>query len=250
MISPPLRRFAARWWDGPGHRSSLRAGDDDIAPLKADTAASFSSLFGSTPLPMWIYDLETLRFIEVNKAAIEGYGYSRAEFMAMSITDIRLSEDCALLAHHLSSARPALQHSGSWRHVRKSGETIDVEITSHALEFNGRAAALVMAPNVTDRVRAERLLAHRALHDPLTDLPNRQLLVDRFNQSLARARRHGTDTLKIDRSFVSRLNMVDGDASIISTILDLGRSLNLGVIAEGVETVQQARRLQAMGCQF
>jgi len=110
----------------------------------------FSFLFQNNPLPMWIYDLETLRFLEVNEAAVEHYGYSRAEFLRMHISDIRPKEDVARLKAHVRAKRPQLQHSGEWRHLKRDGTIFYVEITSHKLIYKGRQAALVLAKDLTE----------------------------------------------------------------------------------------------------
>jgi len=120
--------------------------------------ASFRLLFTNHPHPMWVYDLKTLRFLEVNNAAVENYGYSRDEFLGMRIADIRPAEDVERLRQDLAQKRPALQASNQWRHRFKNGRIIDVEITSHLIEFDGRQAALVVAQDVTKRVQAERAL--------------------------------------------------------------------------------------------
>jgi len=127
-------------------------------------------LFQSNPLPMWVYDLETYHFLAVNDAAVEQYGYSREEFLAMRITDIRPQEDVPRLLEDLKQERPSLQHSGGWRHRRKDGGILDVEIHSHVLTYNGRRAALVAALNVTERKRIEdRIRYHASLLDNLSD---------------------------------------------------------------------------------
>src|SRR6476660_1281056 len=77
--------------------------------------ASFHILFIDNPQPMWVYDIETLQFLEVNDAAVQYYGYSRDEFLNMSITDIRPQEDLPRLMENIRQHRPGLQHSGSWR---------------------------------------------------------------------------------------------------------------------------------------
>lgn len=128
---------------------------------KADRAAregemKFSYLFLNNPLPMWIYDLETLAFLDVNQAAIDQYGYSRAEFLSLKITDIRPPEDVPRLMENLAEARPALQRSGLWRHRLKNGQIIYVDIVSYEVRFDGCAAALVVAHNVTESIRARR----------------------------------------------------------------------------------------------
>ena len=125
-----------------------------------DTA--FSLLFANNPLPMWIYDLRTLRFLDVNEAAVTQYGYTREEFLAMRITDIRPEEDVPRLLDEVARARAALQSSGEWKHRVKRGDVIDVDIASHTLKFDGRDAVLVTAQNITERKRGE-LLVRRQL---------------------------------------------------------------------------------------
>ena len=141
----------------------LRAGD-----------GPFRLLFAAHPHPMWVYDLATLAFLEVNDAAIAKYGYTRDEFLGMRITDIRPVADVPRLLENVRSARPSLDHAGRWRHRLKDGSLIDVEITSHALEFAGGPAELVVAQDVTDRLRAEEALAHERdlLHALMDNLPD------------------------------------------------------------------------------
>jgi PAS domain S-box-containing protein len=129
---------------------------------RSDRENVLSILFANNPLPMWVYDLETLAFLEVNHAATERYGYSRDEFLAMRITDIRPPEDVPRLREQVAQARPALQHSHVWRHRLKNGRIIQVDITSHVLDFAGRKAALVVAQDVTERTRAEEHLRQLA----------------------------------------------------------------------------------------
>jgi len=100
---------------------------------------------------MWIYDLKTLAFLEVNNATVEKYGYSRAEFLRMTLKDIRPAEEVSRLEKEVKRKRPTLQHSGQWKHQLKDGRVIDVEITSHTLEYDGRKAVLVTAQDVTTR---------------------------------------------------------------------------------------------------
>ena len=128
---------------------------------KADftpNSETFRLLFANHPIPMWIYDLKTLAFLDVNDAALEKYGYTRDEFLALTIKDIRPAEDVERLIDNLEQKRPALQHSGEWRHRLKNGQVIDVEITSHTLDFEGHKAALVMAQDITERKQMEETL--------------------------------------------------------------------------------------------
>lgn len=100
---------------------------------------------------MFIYDLKTLRFLDVNNAAVARYGYPRKEFLSMTITDIRSAEDVPALLENINRVTSGFDDAGIWRHVLKDGSTILVEISSHTVNFTGRAAELVLAQNVTDR---------------------------------------------------------------------------------------------------
>jgi PAS domain S-box-containing protein len=120
---------------------------------------SYRLLFDANPHPMWVYDVETLRFLAINDVAVRRYGYSRDEFLAMTIADIRPYEDLDALKEQISrSSGETFLNSTGWRHVLKDGSIIDVEISSHPLEMDGRQARLVMAVDVTERKRAEDAL--------------------------------------------------------------------------------------------
>jgi len=117
--------------------------------------AAFRLLFANNPLPMWVFDAETLQFLEVNTAAIRHYGYSREEFLAMGIKDIRPTEDVPALLDEMRAHPPGLDEAGVWRHRLKDNTIIDVEIISHTIDWDHRKAELVVAINVTERKRAE-----------------------------------------------------------------------------------------------
>ncbi|MCA1732434.1 MAG: PAS domain S-box protein, partial [Acidobacteria bacterium] len=105
------------------------------------------------------FDLDTLAFLEVNDAAVDHYGYRRDEFQAMTIADIRPSEDVPRLLAHLSAVGNIdFDNAGTWKHRTKDGAIIDVEIVSHLFEFGGRRAKLVAALDITERLRAEESL--------------------------------------------------------------------------------------------
>ena len=121
---------------------------------------SFSELFKAHPLPMWVYDLETLAFLAVNTAAVVHYGFSEAEFLTRTIADLRPADELPKLYANLKDApRDTLEKSGTWRHRKKDGSLIDVEISSHPLSFHARPCKFVLAHDVTDRVEAQRKIA-------------------------------------------------------------------------------------------
>ncbi|HEV2833677.1 MAG TPA: PAS domain S-box protein [Pyrinomonadaceae bacterium] len=130
--------------------------------------AQYRLLFESNPQAMWVYDLTTLRFLAVNEAAIRHYGYSRAEFLDMTIMDIRPPEDVKLLADYLAGHNLELDHAGEWRHRKKDGTVINVEITANRVNFGGRAAEFVLAHDITERKKAETAL--RISEDRYRDL--------------------------------------------------------------------------------
>ena len=104
---------------------------------------------------MWLYDTKTLRFISVNDAAILLYGYSREEFLSMTIEQIRPEQDIAALRKVVSEGRPGIRKSGIWKHRLKNSGTIYVDISSHTLEVGGIAAALVLIHNMTEEILAQ-----------------------------------------------------------------------------------------------
>ena len=121
----------------------------------AQSEAKFRILFADIPLPLYLADLNTLRFLEVNKAAVENYGYSRDEFLDMKLTDIRPAEDLPRLKKEVDAANPDLQYHGFGSHCRKDGGMIDVEIIAHSLELGGKRVAIILAQDITERKKVE-----------------------------------------------------------------------------------------------
>jgi PAS domain S-box-containing protein len=112
-------------------------------------------LFDNNPHPTWVFDRETLRFLAVNAAAVRKYGYSRDEFRAMTLKDIRPPEDVPALLETVRALGDGKESSGAWLHRLKDGTVIDTENTSYALTFLGRPARVVVAVDVTQRKRDE-----------------------------------------------------------------------------------------------
>jgi len=121
-------------------------------------AAQYRLLFDSNPHPMWAFDVETLRFLTVNQAAIDHYGYGREEWLQMNLLDIRPISDVSPMEEWRAHGPMSGKYFGQWRHRKKNGDLIDVEISADELIFNGRTARLVLAHDVTERLSAEHKL--------------------------------------------------------------------------------------------
>lgn len=119
-------------------------------------------LFENNPLPMWVYDLETYAFLAVNEAAVEKYGYSRTEFLEMTLVDICPADDASRLLTDMEETTQQLNFAGEWRHLCQDGRLILVEIISHTLTYNGRAARLVVSHDITERKQAQQQIAFQA----------------------------------------------------------------------------------------
>lgn len=145
----------------------------------------FRELFAANPQAMWVYHLDTYRFLDVNDAAVTRYGYSRDEFLEMDLTGIRPPEDVGPLLENLRESRASLVGSGPWRHRLRDGTIIFVEVASRRISFEGQPAVLVSTHDVTRRVALEEQLREQASHDPLTGLANRNLFAERINEELS-----------------------------------------------------------------
>jgi PAS domain S-box-containing protein len=142
-------------------RSYLRAFQKAQSALDAridQIAAQYKQLFDRNPFPMWVYDPADLRFLAVNDRAVEAYGYSRAEFLAMKVTDLCGPDGGSRMVEAAKTAPEGTRFAGLWRHCRKDGTVLDAEVISHWIDFDGAQARLVMSIDVTERLRAERAL--------------------------------------------------------------------------------------------
>ncbi len=115
-------------------------------------------LFESNPNPMWIYNNESLRFVMVNDAAIEKYAYSRNEFLKMTIKNIRPDGEYEKLDTYISNHNDGIRMAGVWKHIRGTGEMMDVSVISHPVLFNNEHCNMVMATDVTEFLDKETKL--------------------------------------------------------------------------------------------
>jgi diguanylate cyclase (GGDEF)-like protein/PAS domain S-box-containing protein len=201
-----------------------------------DAGAHYRVLFESNPHPMWMYNTETLAFLHVNDAAAQQYGYTHQEFEQMTMADIRPGEEFSRLVAELkrSCENPL---NGPWRHQRKDGSFMLVDIASHQLEHDGHRVTFALMQDVTERDRLHEQLVHQANHDILTGLPNRALLEDRIAQTLAHASRYGHKAalLCLDLDRFKQINDTYGHAIGDVCLQEIGRRLSSRVRA--VDTV-------------
>ena len=170
--------------------------------------ASFRLLFEGNPVPMWVYDLSTLRFLAINAAAVSHYGYSQEQLLGMTVLDIRPEDARASVAEFLRGCDGDHHGEESWPHLKSDGTRFSAVTYSRALPYHGADAALVASIDVTERKQAEARIAHMAHHDALTNLPNRVLFRQCLNEALKRDRREskGIAVLSLDLDRFKEVN--------------------------------------------
>jgi PAS domain S-box-containing protein len=157
-----FRSRAKAVWDEQGNPIRLVGSLADITERKeVETALLHSEtqyrlLFENNPNPMWIFDPETLRFLAVNQAAIHKYGYSEAEFLSMTLCDIRPHQEIPALLHSMSNVNVSTKtFVCEVRHLTRNGTVIDVEISSHRITWLGKPAKFVLAKDITEQKAAQ-----------------------------------------------------------------------------------------------
>ena len=125
--------------------------------LLVKSEKQYRLLFENNPMPMWVIELTTFRFLDVNEAAIIHYGYSREEFLSMTALDIRSEEEKEryMNADHSENIYPANYNRGTWKHLKKDGTIIFVEVIAHGITFEGKPSRLILSNDVTEKIKAE-----------------------------------------------------------------------------------------------
>jgi PAS domain S-box-containing protein len=120
-----------------------------------ETEKRYDALFNSTPIPMWVYDTRTKRVLAVNDAATAQYGYSRDEFLALHVGQLRPPSEAAAALAFMDRLPPTYHRAGIWTHRKKDGTDFKVEIVAHAVLFAGLQGVVVIANDISERLRAE-----------------------------------------------------------------------------------------------
>ncbi len=180
--------------------TELRRAQDELRASEQ----RYRELFADNPHPMWIFDQGTLRFLEVNQAGIARYGYSRAEFLSMTIRDIRPVEDMPRLEEHLNQRSGEFRYGDIWTHRRKDGSHLIVDIAAHDLTFDDRPATLIVAYDITARVQAEEaLMRSRELVQKVFDrVPAAILIVSAEDKRILNVNPYFTALLGYERNEV------------------------------------------------
>jgi diguanylate cyclase (GGDEF)-like protein/PAS domain S-box-containing protein len=134
------------------------AGKKNTDAVPRQSEEQYRLLFENNSVPMWVYDRKTLQYLAINEAAIKQYGYSKQEFLSMTLVDLRPAGDVPALLNEVAKYKPGIYNSGIWRHRRKNGTILYVEIISHDLIFNDADACLAAAHDVTERKRTEDVM--------------------------------------------------------------------------------------------
>ncbi len=142
------------------HKSILYSIERKIINNKLNQSEeNYRKLFDMSPQPQWVYDIETLRFMDVNTAAIVHYGYSREEFLTMTLKDLRSEEDHDSLRKTVDDLiKDNLINKRTWKHIKKDGEVIYVNIKSNSIIFNHKQARLTQIVDITNTINAEAAL--------------------------------------------------------------------------------------------
>ena len=122
-----------------------------LAELK-ESEKKYSELFHLSPQPMYVFDLESLQFLNVNNAAIKHYGYTREEFLSMTIRDITPFAEIEKMEASLADSGGGLIYQGNFTHKKRNGELIRIDTQSNIMDYKGREAVVILAIDVTERL--------------------------------------------------------------------------------------------------
>lgn len=175
-------------WNLPGYCAGvgmvLLLVEEQLGQARA-LGEEYRLLFNKNPHPMWVLDSESLRFIDVNRVAAELHGYTREEFLQLTLSDIVAPERRAQALTEVTNNSNSIRFS---LHRRKDGSVFPMDVTPYEIDFRGRRCRFVLALDATEREALERQLQHQSEHDPLTGLANRMLFQEHLASAVQDAR--------------------------------------------------------------
>ncbi|HZB13109.1 MAG TPA: PAS domain S-box protein, partial [Chryseolinea sp.] len=210
--------------------------------------SKYRQLFENSPMPMWVLEASNLRFIDVNEAAIIHYGYSREEFLSMTAVDIRPDDEKQRFINFDRSNQKGILQSGIWKHLKKDRSIIYVQVSSHELNINNKAARLVLSIDVTERRKAEERLdialeagkigiweldmlkdvsVRNARHDQIFGY---EQPIDRWGMKNFLAHIHPDDLVNVQKAIE---NSLIGGSLYVETRIQLGTKAVRWIIATG-----------------
>ena len=202
----------------------------DISLIKL-REESVRALFENNPIPLWVYEPRDLRLLRVNAAAIQHYGYSSDQLLAMTLLDLHPEDEHDEVKDAVSRPRVPGSHR-QWRHLTADGQTRVVRVYTRELPFEGRICVLASIIDVTEQHRAEARIVHMAHHDDLTSLANRVLFRTRLDDGLAQIRRRG-DSMAVHCIDLDRFKRVNDT---------LGHPVGDNILRAAAQRLKQAVR--------
>jgi two-component system sensor histidine kinase UhpB len=208
----------------------------------------YRELFNNNPMPMWVFDAETLHFLEANAAAVQHYGYSNQEFLSKSLLDLRLQGDKGVLVKEVEEVRNHREglKKGLLQHKKKNGEVIFVDIAWHWISYKDRPAVLVLANDVTERILLEnelneqRVNRQRQITEAVIEAQEKERteigkeLHDNVNQIL------GASNLYINTAMTDeemRQELLERSTELVSKAINEIRKISKSLITPGLREI-------------
>ncbi|MBV8255061.1 MAG: PAS domain-containing protein [Chitinophaga sp.] len=166
-----------------------------LAVRRTRRSIQYERLFYDHPIPMWIYEKSTLRFLSVNNAAVAQYGFTRKEFLQLTLKDIRKKEEIPYLMNNVRERCNGVEYRGIWKHRKKNGVNFFVEIYGHSVIYRGKEARFIMAKDVDNQIKAARKASEEGVRYELLAQATNDAVYDRNLLTGAVVWNHGLSSI-------------------------------------------------------